>query len=655
MQKFLLVVAFVLFSFFSKSQNIQNFFGVINENDLKSKYYEKDSTAEAVVLYDCGKYIINIAHFNEEPNLIFERHTRIKLYRKTGFRWATVKLRKMIGSKFLENYKDLRATIYNLENGVIKKYELKKEDFFDEKSSENNNTISFTFPQLTEGSIIEYSYKLNSNVWYQLSNWNFQWIIPVVYSEMQTNIPGQYRFKIIYEGYQDFDIQEPIAEEAKLLDKYPLGIYQHFRWVMKNIPALEEKESYITTPEDFRAKMTFELERTTSLNHISIQSYSENWESLTQTFLKHKDFGEALKYFGKAQGIIDIITEKEKLSMAKAAYNAIRKQMVWNGNYGCFTDEKLNEAWDKGLGNSAEINLMLVHVLRKMGIEANPVILSTREHGKLLPEYALLKRFNYVIAQIQIEEKNYLLDATDRNVKFGMIPQKCLNGQGWLIDKSNPRWISLTPTDKYFKYTTWDFDIAETQQLKGKTSLAYMGYAAAEIRSMYKQKTIFQDEVKKIFPSFEHFAIEILGFEDINENIILNVETIVNEGCTMTGNLIYLKPLLWEAMKETPFNNKDRNYPVDFSFPFETIIQASFSIPKGYVVEELPKNENNSLPNNAGRFDYGIQIIDNQIKVSSRIQMKKAVFESREYSSLREFYSRIVSKQAEFIVLKKTQ
>ena len=73
------------------------------------------------------------------------------------------------------------------------------------------------------------------------------------------------------------------------------------------------------------------------------------------------------------------------------------------------------------------------------------------------------------------------------------------------------------------------------------------------------------------------------------------------------------------------------------------------------MVEELPKNENNSLPNNAGRFDYGIQIIDNQIKVSSRIQMKKAVFESREYSSLREFYSRIVSKQAEFIVLKKTQ
>jgi hypothetical protein len=518
----------------------------------------------------------------------------------------------------------------------------------------NNNTISFTFPQLTEGSIIEYSYKLNSNIWYQLSNWNFQWIIPVVYSEMQTNIPGQYRFKIIYEGYQDFDIQEPIAEEAKLLNKYPLGIYQHFRWVMKNIPALDEKELYITTPEDFRAKMTFELERTTSFN-TSIQSYSENWESLTQTFLKHKDFGEALKHFGKASDIIDSIIEKEKLLMVKVAYDAIRKKMVWNGNYGCFTNEKLNVVWDKGLGNSAEINLMLIHLLRKMGFEANPVILSTREHGKLLPEYALLKRFNYVIAQVQIDEKNYLLDATDRNVKFGMLPQKCLNGQGWLIHKSNSHWISLDPTDKYFKYTTWNFEITETQKLKGKASIAYMGYAAAEIRNVYKQKTTFLNEVKKLYPTFEHFDVEILGFENTNENIIMNVETSVNEAYTVAGNIIYLKPLLWEAKKETPFNNKNRNYPVDFGFPFETIIQASFSIPKGYFVEELPKNENSTLPNNAGRFDYGIQIIENQIKVSSRIQIKKALFQSQEYLSLREFYSRIVSKQAELVVLKKTQ
>jgi hypothetical protein len=236
-----------------------------------------------------------------------------------------------------------------------------------------------------------------------------------------------------------------------------------------------------------------------------------------------------------------------------------------------------------------------------------------------------------------------------------MLSQKCLNGQGWLIHKSNPRWISLTPADKYFKYTTWDFEITETQQLKGKTSLAYMGYAATEMRNVYKHKATFQNEVKKLFPTFEHSTIEISGFEDSNENIILNIETIVNEAYAVAGNLIYLKPLLWEVEKDNPFNNKNRNYPVDFSFPFETTIQASFSIPKGYVVEELPKNENNALPNNAGRFDYGIQLVGNQIKVSSRIQIKKAVFESKEYPSLREFYSRIVGKQAEFIVLKKMQ
>jgi hypothetical protein len=85
----------------------------------------------------------------------------------------------------------------------------------------------------------------------------------------------------------------------------------------------------------------------------------------------------------------------------------------------------------------------------------------------------------------------------------------------------------------------------------------------------------------------------------------------------------------------------------------ETFV-LSMEIPKGYVVDELPKQVVVKLNENGdAAFEYRIAQQDNRISLRSRLLLNKSTFQPEEYESLREFFNLIVNKHNEQIVFKK--
>ncbi len=80
---------------------------------------------------------------------------------------------------------------------------------------------------------------------------------------------------------------------------------------------------------------------------------------------------------------------------------------------------------------------------------------------------------------------------------------------------------------------------------------------------------------------------------------------------------------------------------------------ATYTLPTGYIVEELPKPLALGLPNNGGRFTYQVQQKGNQLEVVSRITIRKPIFMAAEYVLLKEFYDKILLKHGEQVVLVK--
>ena len=626
-QKLLITSLFLIFSFNAFSQKPTPIeFGKISMEDLMMKSYVKDTSAEAVILCDYGEYSYSFASNN--PVVVYRRHVRIKILKKSGFNRATVKIAyRSTNDNNLERIINIQAATYNLEDGNLTKYSLDEANVFNDKASKVVHYQTFTLPQVREGSVIEYSYEMESGRWYDLRTWDFQKSIPVIWSELRASIPQYFDFNLTFQSLIPLSINENEQGEQNFLRANVRDKYLQYRFVMKDIPSLRE-EPYLTTIENYRSKLDFELAATYFPDQAK-RDYSQTWESLNQSLLIDDNFGKQIKKFDQSDDIAKLLKTqyKDSLSLAMAAFKHIQNTMKWNGDETAFTINNLNKIYEKRTGNSAEINLMLIRLLRDCGIDANPVILSTRENGRV-SDLVLLDRFNYTIAHITLANKDVLLDATNSLTTFGTLPIRCINERGRLIVRKNSRWIPIKSEPMYRKIITKTMTIGTDQSVKGISKTSYSGHSAVEFRTavISKGQESYVSEYKKHRPNQTFESVQIFNLDTLEKLVELEAKTMLNEAYTMAGNRIYFSPMLGEGEEKNPFRALERKYPVDFGVPQEDIYLATFSIPEGYMVEDMPRPENISLPNDSGKFIFMCTDENGFLKITSKITLKKAIY-----------------------------
>jgi hypothetical protein len=651
----------VLFTFFSLSLFAQDApikFGKIDIADLQMKSYPKDTSAEAVVLCDYGQ---SYHQYSSTTGLqmIYERHRRIKIFKKSGYEWATHSIVTSVSKSGSgkEYVADVRGATYNLIDGKMVTDKLSKESIFDEKVSATRNQKKLSLTNIKEGCIIEYSYRIVSDFDMEIRAWEFQKSVPTLWSEYRVLIPSFYKFQVIAQGYEPFAITEKKEENIN----FGVGIAteqgDRFRWAMKDVPALKE-ESFMTTIEDYRAQIEFEIAAYTPTTGMH-KYFSLSWDDFSKSLNNYENFGIQLKRGGFLKDVATNIkaTAKDSLSKIQAAYDYISKNMTWNGNETFFASSSLKKAFEIKTGSAADINLMLIVLLRELDLEADPVVLSTRENGRVLDNYVLERKFNYVIAHTTVGGKMMLLDATEPMMKLGILPVRCLNESGRLIRGNSGQWVSLKSDEKMSKTLILNMKINPEGQVKGDLSVSFLGYYGNMYRKIMTKdgKDKYTENFKKSHPTWEITKTSIEGLEDINNPLVAQFETVINEKSNLAGDRIYLSPMIGEGEEKNPFQATTRKFPVDFGALTEENFIATYTIPEGYVVEEIPKGIRVNLPDDGGRFTYAINSLpqEGKISISSKITFKKTTYFAEEYELLRKFYDQIVQKHAEQIVLKK--
>ncbi len=652
--------------------------GQVSLNELKMTFYEPDPDAAAVVLSDFGYSYMQYQSQGGSFQLVFERHKRIKILKKSGYDHAThaIPLYHNASNK-KEKLHSLKGFTYNLVDGKVVKTKLNSDDTFTEKVNDNWDNKKFTMPNVVEGSVIEFSYTVTSDFYSNLQSWEFQEDIPVLWSEYIVRMYEYFDFKPMIQGYFAFETLPVKKVTEKIYYKQEGGfdvssaggqrvpssvttidveaITSH--WQAQNIPALKE-EPYITTLEDYVTKISFDLSAVRWPNQPA-KPYSQTWASLDNTLLNADDFGGQLNKGGFLKSEIAAISAIHKEPEAKmlAMHNLIKSKMKWDGKYRIGASGTIRKAYDNGTGSSGDINLLLVAALREAGLEADPVILSTRNHGRIMPMFAQLSKFNYVVAHVSIDGKTYLLDATDAFNTPNMLPYRCLNGEGRLVRKDNAStWVPLTSPERMVELYNVQMEVNASGQFESKWSLSSSGYAAQHKRkeAHTEGKDKYLEKFKKNLQDWEVSNLEIKNMEELSKPFSISCEAHSTE-TVVAGDLIYLNPLLFSRMKENPFKMEDRQFPVDYGMAQETTYILNFRVPDGYKVEELPKNAIIDLPDGGGRFSYMLAVQGNVIQLSSRMNLRKPLYFAEEYTSLKEFYGHVVAKQAEQIVLRKSQ
>jgi hypothetical protein len=384
-----------------------------------------------------------------------------------------------------------------------------------------------------------------------------------------------------------------------------------------------------------------------------------DWKTVTEKLLDREDFG--LSYI-RGNGWLEDEMKKiiggvnDKREKTEKIFEYVRNNFTCTKTRGVYIEDKttLKDIFNKKSGTVSDINLLLIAMLKKAEIPCEPVILSLRNRGTVHPIYPLMDRFNYLIAMATINEKPIYLDASNNKMGFNQLPAACYNGTAWVIEKDNTRRIELS-SDSIMEYKTTSIFIINKEKggLEGsfrKQLGTYESIANREDFSKNKKEGLTKELVKKFGSAYKLSNLEIDSVTNYNEPVKYSIEFSTQP----EEDILYINPLFGEETTKNPFTSNKRLYPIEMPFIIKEVIILDMEIPKGYVLEELPKSVRYFLNENEGVFEYLAIKKDNKIQLRSTIHIKKANFPQEDYDTLREFFAFLIQKQGEQIVFKKS-
>ena len=651
----------------TQGQKLHMRYGKIEKENLTMSHYDRDSSANAVVLGDYGRvsFLYNV---EKGWYMSITRHKRIKILNKSGYDHANIEIQYHdpgIGDS--EKFISLRGVTYNDEGGKIVKSKLSKSAIFNERLNKYWKQRKFTMPDVKEGSIIEYEYTMESIYLKYLRAWEFQSSIPVVWSEYRLKIPEFFIYKTLMQGYHPLAINDRgrVDEEIDYSGGVTSGgpvrggtrTFQSntMRFVSTDVPAFK-MEPHMTSRNNFISKMKFELSTIQFRGQLP-KNMAKSWEDINREFLNSPTFGDLINGSGFLKKITNeltagILDPEEKI---RVIYNHVKSHMAWEGYYGMRANFTLKKAYEEKKGGVADINLILITMLRKAGIDADPVLLSTRDNGFVQTQFANSRQFNYVICLIRAGDQSILLDATDIHLPMTLLPKRCLNGKGFIISENNSGWVDLTASQKRLIKVSALMEISPEGYMKGNVKRVYDGYEARQRRQWYSEKGeegYKQYRIDQLDGDVEEFTVE--QPRDLDEKFVEKISFNAFSDIEDQGVLMYLNPMILLREDENPFKSANRKYPVNYGSKSENTFLLNLTIPEGYLVEETPENIAFTVAEGGAKFQYNVNVSGNKITVLSRLFINKTLFSQLEYGALKEFYTLVVSKHSEQIVLKKT-
>jgi hypothetical protein len=411
----------------------------------------------------------------------------------------------------------------------------------------------------------------------------------------------------------------------------------------------------MTTEKDYISRLNFELAYQQFPNSPR-KTYMGTWADINTLYFDSPQCGGEVNGNGFLKKIVEEITAGKTTPEAKisAINNYVKHNVEWNGRSLKFTDNSFRKVLDEKKGSSAEVNLLMASMLDKAGIEVSPVLISTRDHGFIRQASPVSSQFNYVICMARVGDKQVLLDATDPWLATGVLPERCLNGQGFVISKTGHQWINLTPKDRSRAVYSANLVIAPDGEMKGKVQLERTGYFARDSRKSYLAKG--EPEYVKGVIANRAWTVEkseFLNAKDVSESFKEIHDVTITDHLNLANGVIYLNPFVDMQQAENPFKSEKREFTVDFGSPLEKLYQCKLTLPEGYVVDELPGPRVVRLGENGAKYTYSIAQSGNQLNLTSQLVINASLFQQSEYDNLREFYNIVVAKQSEQIVLKK--
>ena len=332
--------------------------------------------------------------------------------------------------------------------------------------------------------------------------------------------------------------------------------------------------------------------------------------------------------------------------------------MNWNEMLSFNASQDLEDSYKEGDGNSADINLMLVNMLKEAGLSAHSVVLSTTDHGDVIRMFPLISQFNHVIGYVEIGNDFYFLDAKNEKRPFNLLPANSINSVGFLIDipKKQFKWINIENKDENNLSIYIDAALNEDGKLVGVLNSKSNGYYAHYTREEFEDEDDIKESIKQ--NTFSDPVNTVIDSSNVKESELhedLRYSAHFEVSANTSGNVIYLNPMIVERLIDNPFKEEERVFPIDFDYTFDETVTLRFTIPEGWSVDEVPSSKIFRTPDESANYRKLFQVAGNTIMMQYKFSISKHNYNPEDYLFLKDFFKALIENQSEQIVLKKNE
>ena len=630
-------------------------FGKPTDEEMSMTVYAPDPDAEAVKLYSDTD--VQFDFMADDFWVVYRVKERVKVLKPEGASAAdvTIVFDDPQGSTNGDRISGVKGSAYNLEDGKVVRSKLTGDLKSKERVDKYYSQVKFSIPNVKVGTVIEYEFQRQSPYIYTISDWDAQCAMPVFFTEYTITIPEWFNFSTEMRGRATVvasrkdDTYKVVLPDGLLTCT---STVHHFEG--RELPAVKD-DDYVWCVEDFMTKVEHDL-RSISISGGYYKNFQSTWEDVDKMLMGDEDFG---KYFNmdnplakeQADLKLDGLTAREKTEKLR---DLLLAYYTWDQSYGLYSisPRKLQK---EGTANSCTLNFALMSMLRDAGITACPVVLSRRTKGRLPYAHASVAALNTMVLAVAdaADSTVFYVDAAAKGYPVGTLTANELVDRGRMLNKAgNASWVDLRNCCDGKVITSAKATITPDGMLQGSYNAVYHGVAVGHYRDIYRDVT---DSVAYV----EHFAtsnnVEIDSFElkDIDSN-----SDEVKEDLTFSRSLntddehIYLNPFLF-IDATNPFKAETRDLPVEFMYNAMNRHTIQLTLPEGYVVEELPSSFTLVMPNEDMNARMRVRQSGNTIAINYNFTRKTLLYDTDNYSYLRDFWATAELKLGEMIVLKK--
>lgn len=618
---FFLLVISSLFDL-SAQKNLKPFVAQdVKKGDLGNKAFKDFPGSTARIVFDYG--VLTFTPNGEEFVIEIKRHLRIKFLKDTLISAHT------LGLSYFEKDEIESLSHFSIVNGDIQKKDIK--DQWEELNL--YTSLSSEIENLNSGDILEFEFKASIESPEDVPGWQFEYEIPVDYSEWYSEIPGMFSYRPTFKGYVELTVNSSELlkdNKNKWIEIGGFYIYQN-RYVCLDIAPFK-KVIYSPSSKNYLTAVDFYLEKVKAYKSYK-EMNGQTWEQVSsQLYREEKLFGRTKSF--KADELLKAFSlDSSQDRTIILIYNWLKSEMTWNGEIGIFAENPLDQVLANREGSIAEINLLLCALLDRAGINASPVILRSIDQGEVNMELPGSSQFNYLITLVDLKGFQVLLDASDPCLDINLLRPVCLNQKGLKISPRFEEWIELEE-DRVAKIKIVTQSSVQNKKLVANVNVSKLNYFAFEDCKNFSDI----NDLIHIEPGVVISDLELSKQDSVLSGNRISFNADLDLIVDKSGSTWTFKPFWIDPIQSSPFIEKERKFPIVFPYLFEYNWNFVFNFSDNISILDFPKSQEISVPDKSIRFAYQVTPLDGVLQINAQFIIFQRRYGAGIYNDLLDFY-----------------